>query len=40
MNLVICEKPSVAMSIAKVIGATGRSPGLEATGHSRHGISP
>ena len=24
MNLVICEKPSVAMSIAKVIGATGR----------------
>lgn len=22
MNLVICEKPSVAMSIAKVIGAT------------------
>lgn len=25
MNLVICEKPSVAMSIAKVIGATGRT---------------
>ena len=27
MNLVICEKPSVAMSIAKVIGATGRQNG-------------
>ena len=27
MNLVICEKPSVAMSIAKVIGATGRQEG-------------
>ena len=27
MNLVICEKPSVAMSIAKVIGATGRQKG-------------
>lgn len=27
MNLVICEKPSVAMSIAKVIGATGRQDG-------------
>ena len=27
MKLVICEKPSVAMSIAKVIGATGRQNG-------------
>ena len=27
MNLVICEKPRVAMSIAKVIGATGRQNG-------------
>lgn len=27
MNLVICEKPSVAMSIAKVIGAAGRQDG-------------
>ena len=27
MNLVICEKPSVAMSIAKVMGATGRQDG-------------
>ena len=27
MNLVICEKPSVAMSIAKVIGVTGRQNG-------------
>ena len=27
MNLVICEKPSVVMSIAKVIGATGRQDG-------------
>jgi len=27
MNLVICEKPSVAMSIAKVISATGRQNG-------------
>ena len=27
MNLVICEKPSVAMSIAKVIGATDRQNG-------------
>ncbi len=27
MNLVICEKPSVAMNIAKVIGATGRQNG-------------
>ena len=27
MNLVICEKPSVAMSIAKVIGAIGRQDG-------------
>lgn len=27
MNLVICEKPSVAMNIAKVIGATGRQDG-------------
>lgn len=30
MNLVICEKPSVAMSIAKVIGATGRQNGYYA----------
>ena len=34
MKLVIAEKPSVAQSIAKVIGATGRKDGyLEGNGY-------